>query len=156
MTKNSQTVIYLGADHGGFRLKQMIKESLKEQGYQVKDLGASQLNPKDDYPDMAEKVAQKVANNQQALGILFCRTGGGMVVAANKIDGIRAVDVRDEKGAELAREKNNANIISLGADLVTLDQAKQTISAFLGTEFTKEKRHKRRIEKIKQMEKEQQ
>lgn len=152
--QNSGITIYLGADHGGFKLKEMIKQFLIDQGRQVVDVGADQLNPKDDYPDIAEKVSKAVAAEERSVGLLFCRSGGGVTVAANKVDGIRAVEARDVKSAKHAKTDNNANIIALGADWMTLEQAKQIAAAFLDTKFNGEKRHQRRIKKIEKIEQE--
>jgi ribose 5-phosphate isomerase B len=147
--------LILGADHGGFQLKEEIKQWLTEKGYQINDVGANHLDPKDDYPDFAQKVANKIAQasyDQPAVGVLFCRSGGGMVIAANKIKGIRAVDVYDKQSAIHAKAHNNANVIAIGGDWLTVHQARVAIKVFLQTEFEKEPRHARRIKKIAQME----
>lgn len=145
--------IYLGTDHGGFELKEAIKQWLQEQTYQIEDCGAYELNKDDDYPDFAFAVAEKVANNSESVGILFCRSGGGMTIAANKITGIRAVDVFDLTSAIHAKTHNNANIISLGADWMNVEESKLIIENFLKTPFEGEERHIRRLEKIEEREK---
>lgn len=149
--------IYIGADHGGFELKENIKIWLKELGYRVEDLGANSLVSDDDYPDFAVAVATKVAAESKTVeeyiaGILLCRSGGGMVIAANKIKGIRAVSVFDEQSAVLAKKKNDANVISISADLTAEDQVKEIILAYLEANFSGEERHVRRINKIKELE----
>jgi ribose 5-phosphate isomerase B len=140
--------IILGADHGGYKLKETIKNWLIKQDYSIIDVGADAFDPKDDYPLYAAKVARQVVADKQALGILFCRSGAGMTIAANKIKGIRAVEVFNPTSAKHAKEHNNANIISLSADWLDLDQAKEIIDSFLKTEFTQEERHLRRINQI--------
>ncbi|MGD9129872.1 MAG: RpiB/LacA/LacB family sugar-phosphate isomerase [Candidatus Woesebacteria bacterium] len=144
--------ISLGTDHGGFELKEAIKQWLIKQGHQVIDRGAFKLDPKDDYPDFAKLVAKDVAADPKAIGILFCRSGGGMTIAANKFKKIRAVDVVDEKSATHAKKDNNANVISLGADWTSERKAKASIKAFLKTKFKAEPRHVRRLKKIEQYE----
>lgn len=145
--------IYLGADHGGFQLKEQIKKYLQQQGYGVEDLGANQLDPDDDYPEIAWKVATKVAKDEQNRGILLCRSGGGMVIVANKVINIRAVAVGSEEAAEHARVHNNANIISLAADWVDSDKVEIIIDKFLKTNFDDNSRHQRRIVQISHLEK---
>lgn len=145
-------IIYLGADHGGFELKQKIKQYLEQKGYQVEDLGAFKLDPNDDYPSIAWEVATKVSADHDSRGILFCRTGAGMVVVANKAKGVRAVDVMTVEQSRLAREKNDANVISLAADWVRSDQVLLIIDTFLSTDFEQNSRHQRRVEQIKKIE----
>lgn len=154
MSQSPSQQIFLGSDHGGFQLKEEIKRWLLERGYQVKDLGANQLDPDDDYPLFAAKVARAVNHDNQAVGILFCRSGGGMTITANKLKGIRAVDVMNEVGAKHAKEHNNANIIALAADWISLDQAKKIVDTFLSTSFAYVTRHLRRIQQIAQIEQE--
>lgn len=142
-------MIYLGADHGGFRLKEHLKTWFDEQGFEYQDLGADEHQPQDDYPQYAARVAQAVVKESEAVGILFCRSGGGMALAANKISGVRAVEVFNPVSAVHAKEHNNANIITIGADWMSLDKTKDTIEAFLQAEFSKEPRHQRRLQQIK-------
>ncbi len=144
--------IILGADHGGFQVKQQIYKWLKEQGYKVVDAGAHQLDPQDDYPLFAFEVAKKVSADKDAMGILFCRSGAGMAIVANKLRKIRAVEVFNPLSAEHAREHNNANIITLSADWLDLDEIKKIVEKFLVTRFTAEERHQRRIDQITDIE----
>ncbi len=149
---NHSFQIFLGADHGGFELKNKIKSWLTDQAYQVKDCGALEQDPQDDYPDFAFKVAQSVAKqqsaNRPALGILFCRSGAGMSIAANKIKGVRAAETWDKQSATHAREHNHANVISLGADWLSFEQAQAIVQAFVEAQPDQSPRHLRRIEKI--------
>ncbi|TSC56273.1 MAG: ribose 5-phosphate isomerase B [Parcubacteria group bacterium Greene0714_21] len=143
-------MIYLGADHAGFGLKEEIKKYLKEQRKEVEDLGVFELNADDDYPDFIAPVAKKVAENlEQNKGIVLGGSGQGEAIVANKVKGIRAAVYYGGplEIVELSRQHNNANILSLGARFLTADQAKEAALAFLETAFDGG-RHKRRIEKI--------
>lgn len=145
--------VFLGADHRGFELKEKLKEWLKDHGYAVEDLGAHSLVPDDDYPDYAVAVAEKVAENpSEDRGILLCGSGHGMDVTANKVKGIRATVVVTEDSAKMAREHNDANVISIGADWTVPEKAKEIVRAFLETKFSGDERHMRRVEKIKKVE----
>ncbi len=154
-------MIYLGADHGGFDLKEKIKNFLDKSGYRYKDLGNTVLDSEDDYPEFAFAVAEKVGKDDGDLpwkkrdkGILFCRSSGGMIIAANKVKNVRAVSVFDEKSATHSREHNDANVIALSGDWTDLSNAEKIISAWLKTEFSDEDRHRRRLGKIKAFENE--
>ncbi len=151
-------MIYLGADHAGFELKEEIKTYLGELGYEVQDEGAFELNPNDDYPDFVIPVAEKVALRQaqgenDAKGIIFGGSGQGEAIAANKIKGIRAAvyygGSRDI--VKLSRRHNNANILSLGARFVSPNEAKEAVRLWLETKF-EGGRHERRILKIEKLE----
>lgn len=142
-------IVYLGADHGGFRLKEEIKEWLKKKwGYEVVDLGAITHDERDDYPQFARKVAEAVAGKEGAMGILFCRSGAGMAIAANRVKGARAVVVLKPDYAKIVRLHNNANILVLGSDWTDEGQIEEIIKTFLTTEFSGEERHKRRLQQI--------
>ena len=145
--------IYLGADHGGYELKEELKKYLTTLRYEVEDMGARSLDPNDDYTDFIIPVAKKVASTLDNLGIIFGRSGNGEVIAANKINGIRAVLCLNEKMAEKAKDHNNANILSLGADYISLEDAKKIVQKFLETPFSNEERHVRRLKKIEEIEK---
>jgi ribose 5-phosphate isomerase B len=146
-------MIYLGSDHGGFRLKEKIKDFLVKRGYEFDDLGNSEFDAKDDYPDFAFAVGEKVKEHEDNKGILLCRSSGGMVIAANKVKGIRAVSVHDVKAAKHAVEHDNANIIALAGDWINEKDMLDIVEAFLTTNFKKEKRHVRRLKKISDYEK---
>jgi len=145
-------MLYLGADHAGWHLKEEIKKYLKELGYQYEDLGNQELDPKDDYPDFALAIAKKVAQTNEQ-GILICATGLGMAMVANKIKGIRAAVCWDNFTALQSRQHNDSNILCLGGKVTDLETAKKLVRIWLETEFTKEERHLRRLEKIKDIEK---
>jgi ribose 5-phosphate isomerase B len=142
--------IYLGADHGGFPLKEKLKTWLEGQGMKVVDCGAMMLDPNDDYPDFAFAVARELNQDQDpgSRGILLCRSGAGMVIAANRSTAVRAVQVNQVSEVQHAREHNDANVIGLAADSITEDQAKELVTAFLQTEVSPDERHHRRIAKI--------
>lgn len=148
--------IFLGADHGGFEAKERIKEWLQEShivsfNMDVVDLGAETLQPADDYPPIAFAVAEAVSkarDEQESLGVLFCRSGGGMSIAANKVDGIRAVPVLSVKEAMHAREHNDAQIISVSADWLSQGEIQDIIQAFITTPASTDPRHVRRVAQI--------
>jgi len=143
--------IYLGADHAGFAMKEKIKKWLSKQKISFVDLGDRKLQPTDDYPDYAAKVARAVAKNK-SWGILICGSAQGVCIAANKIKGIRAVAPFTLQEAGLSRKHEDANIICLSGWFFTLMKAKKMIGLFLNTPFSGEKRHVRRINKIKKLE----
>jgi len=143
-------MIYLGADHGGYELKEKIKESLAELNYQFKDLGNATLDQDDDFPDFAVKVAEKVVVDQ-ALGILICGTGIGMSIAANKIKGAKAALCCNEDMAAKARAHNDANILCLGGRILKTEEAKKIVRKFLETAFEGADRLVRRNNKVKQI-----
>lgn len=142
-------MVYLGSDHGGLQLKEKAKQWVKDLSMEVEDLGAHELVPSDDYPDYAKAVAKKVLDNPLNRGILFCKSGGGMTIVANKFKGIRAVNVFNEASARQAREHLDANVIALGSNWVNEEDARQAITTFLSTMFDEnEERHKRRVAKF--------
>ena len=143
-------MIYLGADHAGFELKEEIKKYLVEQGKEVEDLGAFELNQEDDYPDFVVPVAKKVAENpEQNRGIVLGGSGQGEAIAVNRFKGVRAAvyyggpfDI-----VKLSRQHNNANVLSLGARFLTKEQAIEVVDLWLETSFEAGP-HPRRIEKL--------
>ncbi|MCX7925718.1 MAG: ribose 5-phosphate isomerase B [Fimbriimonadales bacterium] len=141
-------ILYMGADHAGYPLKEYLKDYLAQQGYEILDVGVYSENPAD-YPDIAHTLTAKlVQETRPALGILICGTGIGMSIAANKRPGIRAANASEPVSAALAREHNNANIICLGARVVGPELARATVEAFLRTGFSHEDRHHRRVQKL--------
>ena len=144
--------IAIGADHGGFAYKEEIKKYFSGE-HEFIDVGASSLDPKDDYTKFSFLVGEEVANKEAEYGIMICRTGVGAVIALNKIKGIRAGVLETENGAKLARAKNNINVLSFGADNVSLNEAINIIKVFLSTKFDGG-RHKKRLEDIAKYEKE--
>ena len=142
--------IALGADHGGFELKEEIKKHLEQKGYEVKDFGTYSTDSCD-YPDYALPVAEAVANKEFNLGILICGTGIGIGIAANKVPGIRAALCSDTFSAHATRQHNDANILTMGARVVGPGLALDIVDTFLNAEFEGD-RHVKRIDKIKAIE----
>ena len=144
--------IAMGADHAGYHAKEAIKRYLLEQGYPVEDLG-TWSDESVDYPDYAKKVAEKVAGGEDQLGVLVCGTGIGMAMAANKVEGIRAAVAHDAMTARLAREHNDANVLTLGGRVVDDTRAVEIAKEFLNAKFAGG-RHQRRIDKITELDEE--
>ncbi|MBZ5566707.1 MAG: ribose 5-phosphate isomerase B [Acidobacteriia bacterium] len=144
--------IALGADHAGFPLKERVKQWLIEQGVQVDDKGTFS-NESVDYPDFARIVGEAVAAKQADRGILVCGSGIGMSIAANKIPGVRAANPHTVFEAQMSREHNDANVLTLGGRVLTEDQAHGILDAWLRTKFAGG-RHQRRVDKISQIERE--
>lgn len=152
--------IYLASDHAGFELKGKIKEFLLERGYKVKDFGAFELNPDDDYPDFVHQAAKAVSkNHKDSLGIILGASGEGEAMVANRYRGVRAAvyysspaGARAKAGGDqiirLSREHNNANVLSLGARFLTPKEGLSAVALWLKTPFSRKERHARRIEKI--------
>lgn len=141
--------IYLGADHNGLELKNELRSWLEAQGHNVTDIGPTELDAGDDYPDYGYQVAQAVAKNPTgSRGVLVCGSGVGMAVVANKVPGIRAAVIHDPDIARAAQRDDDINILALGASYIASNQAKQVLSAWLNTPFSQAERHVRRIGKI--------
>ena len=139
--------ISIASDHGGYNLKEIVKEHLKESGISVKDYGTDSL-ASCDYPDFGRPAAQAVADGDVDMGILICTTGIGMSMVANKIKGVRAALCSDSISAQLTRQHNNANVLVLGAGIVGEILALSIVDTFVSTEFSNSERHQRRIDKI--------
>ena len=142
--------ISIASDHAGFEQKQELAAYLTSCGHDVVDRGPAS-DDRVDYPDFAALVAHDVADGSTEYGVLVCGTGIGMAVAANKIHGIRAVNVINTQFAELAREHNNANVVTLSGRFVELDENKRILDTFLSTAFGGG-RHAGRVEKIMALE----
>lgn len=143
--------IYLGSDHRGFKLKEQIKKYLSEK-YELIDLGAETFNPQDDYVDFASKVAKEVCQNYDNFGIVICGSGAGAEITVNKVNGIRGSIGFDPDQIKSARNDDNINILSIAADFIDFQKAKEIINIFLETKFDPSEKHLRRIEKIKNLE----
>jgi RpiB/LacA/LacB family sugar-phosphate isomerase len=142
--------IIIGSDHAGYETKEYVKKLLHD--YDVEDVGCFDAEKKVDYPDIAENVGKKVVK-QKAKGILVCGSGTGMVIAANKIKGIRASLGYDTYSAKMARLDNDANVLTLRGREFPLQNIKPIVETWLNTNFSKEPRHQKRIDKIKNLEK---
>jgi ribose 5-phosphate isomerase B len=145
-------VIYLVADHGGFRAKERLKRALGRQRRRVEDLGPARLDPSDDYPPAAARLALAVHRSAQHRGIALCRSGVGMAVVANKFPGIRAVTAVDPWSARRARQDEDANVLALAADRLTDDAILRISQAFLTTRFAAIPRYRRRLRQIRKIE----
>lgn len=143
----------LAADHGGFTLKEEVKAWLISSGHDVKDFGAHQYDQFDDYPDFVVPLARAVASGEVKYGIAICGSGVGASIAANKISGARAALIHDSFSAHQGVEDDDMNMICLGGRVIGIKIAEELISAFLNARFIGAERHKRRLEKVKALEK---
>ena len=139
-------IISVGADHGGFELKDKLAAFLRENGHKVIDNGTNSPDSVD-YPDFAQAVAHDILEKRADLGLLVCGSGIGISIAANRFKGIRAALVTNPDYARLSRQHNNANIIVFGGRFTAFEDAKEWLKIFLSTPF-EGGRHERRIEKI--------
>jgi ribose 5-phosphate isomerase B len=143
--------IFIGSDHAGYKLKQDIKLYLASLGNEVFDKGASEFDEKDDYPDLVAPVAREISKDPKgAKGIILGKSGQGEAMVANRFPNVRAVVYYggEKKILTLSREHNNANVLSLGADFLSPEEAKEAVKLWLATVFSQEERHRRRIDKI--------
>src|SRR3954466_55692 len=137
--------VYLGSDHAGFELKNHLVEWLKAAGHDPVDCGPHIYDAQDDYPPFCLRAAERTAADPGALGIVIGGSGNGEAIAANKVKGVRAALAWSEETARLAREHNDANVISGGARMHTLEEATRFVEIFLTTPFSGAERHARRI-----------
>ncbi len=146
----SHMKIFLASDHAGFALKEELRGFLLGLGYEVADMGAHRFDKNDDYPDFVRPVAERIAKEQDAFGIILGGSGEGEAMAANRMPGVRAAVWygKNDRIITLSREHNNANMLSIGARFVSIDEAKQATKLWLETPFSHEPRHQRRIDKI--------
>jgi ribose 5-phosphate isomerase B len=143
--------VAVGSDHGGFNLKTQVVAWVRSLGFEVADLG-THSEASCDYPQIAAKVAQAVSSGEFDRGILICRSGIGMAIAANKVDGIRSGVSSDLSDAQHSREHNNTNVLALGADKISARKAKQIVTTWMTTPFDPQSRHGRRIQQITDIE----
>jgi len=146
--------VFIGADHRGYPLKEVLKTWVTELGHTVTDCGNTVLDPHDDYPDFAFAVAHEVAYVKEYRGIVICGSGAGVSIAVNKIDGIRAVLGVTPEQVRDARSDDDVNVIALASDYLTEEQAKAVVKTFLDTPFDPQERFLRRIDKITKHEEE--
>src|SRR5947199_4120226 len=144
--------VAIGADHAGFALKQLIGGDLRDLGHEVIDLGTDSMDPVD-YPDYAEAVGKVILDGKADRGVLVCGSGVGASVAANKLPGIRAALCHDTYSARQGVEHDDMNSLVLGGRVIASELARELVHAYLAAVFTKEERHRRRLEKIKALEK---
>jgi ribose 5-phosphate isomerase B len=144
--------IAIAADHAGYEEKEKLKTTLDEIGVEYEDMGTTSTDSVD-YPDYAKKVGEAVAKGEVDQGLLVCGSGTGMAIAANKVPGVRAAVAWNEEIAALAREHNDANVLSISARYINPEENAKIVKAFFTTGFD-EGRHKRRVDKINAIEKE--
>jgi ribose 5-phosphate isomerase B len=146
--------IAIGADHAGYELKEKIRQRLVQEGNDVHDKGTNSPDSVD-YPDFARAVGEEVARKDVDFGVLVCGSGIGMSIAANKVPGVRAAHVTNMYEAQMAREHNDANVVTLGSRVLDEWTAIQAVQQFLHTAFAGG-RHQRRVDKIMDIEKQEQ
>jgi ribose 5-phosphate isomerase B len=142
--------IALASDHAGYEEKEKLKKTLDEIGVDYEDLGTGSLESVD-YPDYAKKVGEAVAKGEVEQGILVCGSGIGVAIAANKVHGIRAAQAWNEETARLARQHNDANVLTIGARVIPETEIPKIVKAWFETDF-EGGRHEKRVEKITAME----
>jgi len=138
--------ISIGSDHRGYIYKERIKSILSKEGYEVIDFGPDSEESVD-YPDYSVKVGESVSSKESDFGVLVCGSGLGVSITANKVKGVRAVNICSEKTAEMGRKHNNANVVCFGQDVLSFDVVENSLKIFLNTEFEGD-RHQRRLDKI--------
>jgi len=144
--------VYLGSDHRGYKLKEVVAKHLFENRYVFEDVGALSFNPNDDYTKYAAEVASIVAGEKGARGILFCGSGIGVDVAANKFDGVRAGLGKSPDQVEAGRRDDDMNILVIAADFTKEKEVISMVDSFLATKFDNLARHKRRLGEIEKLE----
>ena len=145
-------MIAIGSDHGGYELKEELKKVLEEKGIEYKDYGAYSTD-RVDYPIVAKEVSKSVADKVCEKGILICRSGYGMAMVANKFKGVRSAPCFCTRAAQFSRLHNDSNVLSLGADYVTVEEAKEILITWLATEF-EGGRHQERLDLVANIEEE--
>ncbi len=147
-------MIYIGADHGGYKMKEQLKKFLLKYKFDFVDVGAKKIKAGDDYPDYAKIVGKKVSQNpMQNLGILICRSGQGVCIVANKFPHVRAALVWNEKEAQMSRNDDMTNVLCLPSDYISQKDAEKIVKVWLSTPYSTDARHVRRIKKITTLEK---
>jgi len=144
--------IVIGADHAGFELKQLIGNYLRHLGHDVVDVGTNSDDPVD-YPDYAEAVSKVIVGGRAERGVLICGSGVGTSVSANKIPGIRAGLCHNTYAARQGVEHDDMNVLVLGARVIGIALARELVDAFMTASFNGEERHRRRVDKIRALEK---
>lgn len=145
--------VYIGADHGGFELKNKLSAWLTGQSYDVVDCGNTKFEPTDDFPDFAFAVADNVAGDPGSRGIVLCRSAGGVTIAANKVSGIRCVTGVNPTDVAHNRGHDDANVLAISGDYTNENEAKELVKTFLATPFNGEERFVRRLKKIQDRDK---
>jgi len=144
--------IAIGADHGGYPLNERVIEELRAAGHEIEDFGTHDGTRPDDYPDYAVMVGEAVRDGRADCGIIICGSGVGACVAANKLRGVRAALCADTYSAHQSREHDDCNVLCLGARIVGVELASEIVRSFVNARFTGEERHRRRLEKVNDIE----
>ncbi len=146
--------VYIASDHRGFKLKEALKNFLRENAYTAADLGNERREEGDDYPDFAARVAEKIAAGTSGAdrGIVICGSGVGVDVVANKFKGVRSALVSSPDQAYVSRNDDDANVLALAADFLDEETAKKIAKTWLATPFSGDERHRRRLQKIQEIE----
>ncbi|MGH3095909.1 MAG: ribose-5-phosphate isomerase [Streptosporangiales bacterium] len=140
--------VYIGSDHAGYELKAHLVKWVGDQGHAVVDCGPAAMDPDDDYPPYCFRVGESVVGDAGSLGVVIGGSGNGEQIAANKVRGVRAALAWTEETARLAREHNDANVLSIGARMASVDEATRFVDLFLATPFGGEERHARRVDML--------
>ena len=140
--------VYLGSDHAGFELKAHLIQQLAARGHDVVDVGAHEYDAEDDYPPFCLETGRRVVADPESLGVVIGGSGNGEQIAANKVAGVRCALAWNTDTAQLARQHNNANIVSVGARMHDVETATGLVETFLATSFSGEPRHQRRIDEL--------
>lgn len=148
MRYNDGMVVVMGADHGGFKMKEKLRVWLEKKGWEVDDVGAKSFDGKDDFVDYGKKVAVKVMEEKEVRGIVLCRNGVGMDIVSNRHGGVRCVLGFDNRQVKRARRDDDVNVLAIPADYVSTRKAKGLVGVFLKTKFSGKKRYKRRLKKL--------
>ena len=140
--------VHIGGDHAAFDLKAELVQHLLEQGHDVVDHGPDTYDPEDDYPVAVLRAAMGVRSDENSLGVVLGGSGNGEQIAANKVEGIRCALAWTVETARLGREHNDAQVVSIGARMVAVDDARAIVDTFLSTPFSRDERHRRRVEMV--------
>lgn len=150
---SASTRVAVGADHAGFRYKEILADRLREQGHEVLDMGTDSEESVD-YPDFARAVAEAIREERADRGLLVCGSAVGVSVAANKVPGVRAAVCHDTYSAAQGVEHDAVNVLCLGERVIGIELARRVLDAFMGAEFSDAPRHRRRLEKVFDIERE--
>lgn len=143
----------IAADHGGFELKEMLRDFLKNLGHEVVDFGAETLNNGDDFPDYIVPLAKALAKNEVERAVAVCGSGVGACIAANKVSGVRAALITDHFSAHQGVEDDDMNLMTIGGRVIGFNVAQELVSSFLNAKFIGAERHLRRLAKVRELEK---
>jgi ribose 5-phosphate isomerase B len=146
--------IVLGCDHAGFTLKPVVRDTIRKAGHAVLDMNPTPPAPDDDYPDVVEEVARAIIEKRAQRGVLICGSGVGACIAANKFPGVYAAVCHDAYSAHQGVEHDDMNVLCLGSRIIGPELARELVCQFLAAKFSKEERHRRRVQKVRRLESE--